>query len=131
MSQYFLNHMSLLEETLMPKLTDLIMQQKLIKKYISHVDVSSFSLKPNLANLKTEVDKLDIDKLTPVSNDLAKLIYVVKIDVIKKTEHNKLVSKVNNIHTTGFALKTTYDADKSDLEKKISVADKKIPDKVI
>ena len=47
-------------------------------KNVSHVDVSSFALKSNLANLKTEVDKLDIDKLTPFPNDLAKLRNVVK-----------------------------------------------------
>ena len=47
-------------------------------KNVSHVDVSSFALKSNLTNLKTEVDKLDIDKLTPVPNDLAKLSNVVK-----------------------------------------------------
>ena len=57
-----------------------------------------------------------------------KLSDVVKNDVVKKTEYNKLVSKVNNIDTTGFVLKTTYDTDKSNLEKKISDADKKIPD---
>ena len=74
---------------------------------MSHVDVSSFALKSNLANLKTEVDKLDIDKLTPVPNDLVKLSNVVKNDVIKKTEYNKLLAKVNNIDTTGFVLKNT------------------------
>ena len=92
------------------------------------MDVSSFALKSNLTNLKTEVDKLDIDKLTPVPNDLAKLSNVVKNDVLKKTENNKLVAKVSNIDTTGFVFKTTYDTDKSDLEKKISDADKKIPE---
>ena len=40
-------------------------------KNVSHVDVGSFAQKSNLANLKTKVDKLDIDKLTPVPNDLA------------------------------------------------------------
>ena len=55
-------------------------------KNISHVDTSSFALKTNLANLKTEVDKLDIDKLVPVPLDLSKLIDMVKIDVIKKTD---------------------------------------------
>ena len=53
-------------------------------KNISHVDTSSFALKTNLANLKTEVDKLDIDKLAPVSVDLSKLSDVVKNDVVKK-----------------------------------------------
>ena len=91
------------------------------------MDVSSFAIKSNLANLKTEVDKLDIDKLTPVPNDLAKLSNVVK-NVVKKTEYNKLVTKIDNIDITGFASKTTYDTDKLDLEKKISDADKKVPD---
>ena len=96
-------------------------------KNVAHVDVSSFALKSNLANLKTEVDKLDIDNLTPVSIDLPKLINVVKNDV-KKTVYHKLVAKVNNIDITGFLLKTAYDTYKSDLEKKINDADKHIAD---
>ena len=96
-------------------------------KNVAHVDVSSFALKSNLANLKTEVDKLDIDNLTPVSIDLPKLINVVKNDV-KKTVYHKLVAKVNNIDITGFLLKTTYDTYKSDLEKKINDSDKNIAD---
>ena len=76
-------------------------------KDVSRVDVSSFALKSNLANLKTEVDKLDIDKLTPVLNDLVKLSNVVKNDVVKKTEYDKLVVEVNNIDTTRFVLKAT------------------------
>ena len=95
-------------------------------KNVTHVDVSSFESKTNLASLKNEADKLDIDKLSPVSNYLAKVSNVVKNDVVKKTEYNKLVTKVDNIDTTGFVLKTKYDADKSDLEKKISDVDKKI-----
>ena len=51
---------------------------------ISHVDTSIFALKTNLANLKTEVDELDIDKLVPVPTDLSKLSNVVNNDVIKK-----------------------------------------------
>ena len=54
-------------------------------KNISHVDTSSFALKTNLASLKTEVVKLDIDKLVPVPVDLSKLSDVVKNDVVKKT----------------------------------------------
>ena len=92
----------------------------------SHVDIGSFALKSNLASLKTEVDKLDIDTLTPVPNDLAKLSNVVNNDVVKKTVYDKLVAKVSNIDTTGFVLKSTYDTDKSDLEKKIIDVDKKI-----
>ena len=92
------------------------------------MDVSSFALKSYLANLKTEVDKLDIDKLAPDPNDLPKLSNVVKNDVIKKTEYNKLVTKVDNINTTNFVTKTKYEKDGSDFEDKISKVDKKIPD---
>ena len=51
---------------------------------ITPVDTSNFALKTNLANLKTEVDKLDIDKLVPIPNDLSKLSNVVKIMFLKK-----------------------------------------------
>ena len=88
-------------------------------KNISHVDTSSFALKTNLANLKTEVDKLDIDKLLPVPADLSKLSDVVKSDAAKKTVYDKLVAKVNNTDTSNFVLKTKYDTDKSELENKI------------
>ena len=94
---------------------------------MAHVDVSSFALKSNLASLKTDVDKLDIDKLVPVPDDLAKLSNVVKNYVVNKTVYDKLVAKVNNIDTTGFVLKITHDTDKSDLENKISDANKEIP----
>ena len=57
-------------------------------KNISHVATSSFTLKSNLASLKTEVDKLDIDKLVPVPVDLSKLSDVVKNDVVKKTVYD-------------------------------------------
>ena len=88
-------------------------------KNISHVDISSFALKSNLANLKTGVDKLDIDKLVPVPVDLSKLSNVVKNDVVKKTVYGKLVAKLNSIDTSGFVLKTKYNTDKSEIENKI------------
>ena len=97
-------------------------------KNVSHVDVNSFALKSNLASLKTDGDKLDIDKLTPFPNDLAKLSNVVKNDVVKKTEYNKLVTKVDNIDTTNFVKKNKYEKDGSDFEDKINKVDKKIPD---
>ena len=75
-------------------------------KNISHIDVSTYVLKPNLASLKTKVDKLDINKLTSVPIDLAKLSNVVKNDVVKKTEYGKLVGKVNSIDTTNFVSRT-------------------------
>ena len=62
-------------------------------KNISHVETSNFALKTNLARLKTEVDKLDIDKLVPVPVDLSKLSDVAKNDVVKKDVYDKLVTK--------------------------------------
>ena len=47
-------------------------------KNISHIDISSFALKTNLAHLKTEVCKLDIDNVVPIPVDLSKLSKVVK-----------------------------------------------------
>ena len=88
-------------------------------KNISHVDTSSFASKTNLVSLKTEVGKLDIDKLVLVPVDLSKLSDVVKNDVVKKDVYDKLVSKVDNIDTSGFILKTKYDTDKSELQDKI------------
>ena len=88
-------------------------------KNISHVHTSSFALKTNLASLKTEVDKLDIDKLVPVPVDLSKLSDVVKNDIVKKTAYDKLVTKLNNIYTSDFVLETKYNTDKTELENKI------------
>ena len=86
---------------------------------MTHVDTSSCALKTNLANLKTEVDKLGIDKLAPVPVDLSKLSDVVKNDVVKKTVYDKLVAKVDNIDTSDFVLKTTCNTDKTELEEKV------------
>ena len=84
-----------------------------------HVDTSSFALKTNLASLKTEVDK--VDKLAPVLVDLGKLSDVVKNHVVKWYDklYDKLAAKVNSIDTSAFVLKTKYQTDKRELEKKI------------
>ena len=87
-------------------------------KNISHVDASGFALKTNLASLKAEADKSDIEKLAPVPTDLSKLSDVVK-NVVKKDVYNKLVGEVNNVDTSKFVLKTKYDTDKSKLENKV------------
>ena len=83
------------------------------------VDLSNYATKTDIKNIPhvdTEVDKLDISKLVSVPTDLSKLSNVVKNDVVKKTVYDKLVAKVNAIDTSDFALKTTYDTDKSELE---------------
>ena len=82
-------------------------------KNISYVDTSSFELESKLVSLKTEVDKVDIDKLVPVPVDLSKLS-----DVVKKTAYDKLVAKVNSIDASAFVLKTKYETDKSKIENK-------------
>ena len=83
-------------------------------KNVTPVNYSSFALKTNLASLKTQVDKLDIDKLMPVPVDLSKLS-----DVVKKNVYDKLVAKVNDIDTSEFVLKTKYQTGKAKIEKKI------------
>ena len=70
---------------------------------VTHIDISSFALKKKLASLKTQVYKLNIDKLMPVPVDLSKLSALVKNDIVKKTVFDKLVAKVNNIDTSDFA----------------------------
>ena len=84
---------------------------------VTHVNISSFALKTKLASLKTDVDKLHIDKLVSVPADVSKLSDVVKNAILKKAVYDKLVKKVNKINTSGFALKGKYDTDKSELEK--------------
>ena len=108
-------------------------------KNITHIDTSGFALKANLANLKTEIDKLDIDKLVPVPVDLSKLSDVVKNDVIKKTVYNTKIAEIegkipdisnlaikisltsveNKIpDTNSFVKKTDYNTKIADIEKK-------------
>ena len=118
-------------------------------KNITHVDVSSYATKTNLAALKSEVDKIDVDKLKTVPVDLAKLSNVVKNDVVKKTDHNTKVTSIENqiagvtkntldnlgdltklkaVDTNNFVLKTKLASDVTTLENKIDAVDKKIPD---
>ena len=118
-------------------------------KNITHVDVSSFASRTNLAALKTEVDKIDVDKLKTVPVDLAKLSDVVNNDVVKKTDYNTKVTSIESqiagltkntvdnladitkfkaIDTNSFVLKTVLASDVTTLENKIDTVDKKIPD---
>ena len=118
-------------------------------KNITHVDVSSFARKTNLAALKTEIDKIDTDKLKTTPTDLDRLSNLVKNDVVKKTDYNTKVTsieaqivgltkntvdnladitKLKAIDTNSFVLKTTLASDVTTLENKIDTVDKKIPD---
>ena len=93
---------------------------KIALKNVIHVDASSFAMKTNLASLKTEVDKLDINKLVPVPVYLSKLNDVVKNTIVQKTVYDKLVAKLHNIDTSNFVLKANYNTDITKLESKIS-----------
>ena len=83
MSQYFLKPYEPFGEDINSKVDLSNQATKADIKNIAHVDTSNFALKTNLANLKTEADKFDIDKLVPVPVDLSKLTDVGKNDVIK------------------------------------------------
>ena len=63
-------------------------------KNITHEDVSSFASKTNLAALKTEVDKIGVDKLKTAPTDLAKLTNAIENDVVKKTDYNTKVTSI-------------------------------------
>ena len=77
MSQYFPKTYEPFGRTINVKVDLSNYAKKADLKNISHIDASSFVIKSNLASLKTEVDKLDIDKLTPVPHDL--VIWIKKL----------------------------------------------------
>ena len=89
MSQYFLKLFRNFGRNINVKVDLSNYATKADLKNVTHVDTSSFALKTNLSNLKTEVDQLDIDKLVPVPVDLNKLSNTVKTDVVKKTAYDK------------------------------------------
>ena len=101
-------------------------------KNATGVYASKLAAKSGLASSKIDkIDKIDIDWLKTVPVDLSKLSNVVNNGIVKKKKknvYNKLINKVNNVDASGFVLKTKYDTHKLDLQKKISDADKKIPD---
>ena len=122
---------------------------KIDLKNITHTDVSSFPSKTNLAALKTEVDKIDADKLKTVPVDLAKLTNAVENDLVKKTDYNTKVTSIESqiagvtkntldnlgnitklkaVDTSNFVFKTKLASDVTTLENKIDTVDKKVPD---
>ena len=74
-------------------------------KNITHADVSSFASKTNLAALKTEVDKIDVDKLRRTLTDLAKLTNAAENDLVKKTDYNTKVTSIET-HIAGLTKNT-------------------------
>ena len=113
---------------------------------ITHVDVSSFASKTNLAALKTEVDKIDADKLETTPTDLAKLANAIEIDVVKKTDYNTKVTSIEAqiagltkntvdnladitkrkaIDANSFVTRTKFSADTNALDDKIDDVEKK------
>ena len=115
-------------------------------KNITHVDVSSFASKTNLVALKTEVYKIDTDKLKTAPADLGKLTNAIENDVVKKTDYNTKVTsieaqiagltkntvdnladimKLKTIDTNSFVTKTKFSADTYALDDKIDGVEKK------
>ena len=87
-------------------------------KNATGVDTSNLGTRSDLAKLKAEVDKLDVDQLKTVPTDLGKPSNVVDNDIVNKNLHD-LVTKVNGTDTSKCVLKSKYDTDKSSLERKI------------
>ena len=119
MSQYFPKLYRSFGENINVKVDPSNYATKTNLKNVTHVDTSSFELKTNLKVSQFNVDKLDIDKLVPVPVDLSKLSDVAKNVIVKNAVYDKLIVKVNNIDTSAFVLKTRYQTDKAELEKKI------------
>ena len=113
---------------------------------ITLVDVSSFASKTNLAALKTEVDKIDADKLRTAPPDMAKLTNAIENDVVKNTDYNTKVTsieaqiagltkntvdnladiaKLKAIDTNSFVTRTKFSADTNALDNKIDGVEKK------
>ena len=89
-------------------------------KNISHIDASSFALKSNLASLKTEADKLDIDKLKSLPNNLSNLKSKVdKLDINKLALVPVDLSKLSNVVKYEIAKETEYRAKVKNIEYKI------------
>ena len=122
------------------------MQPKTDLKNITHVDVSRFASKTNLAALKTEVNKIDADKLKTTPADLAKLTNATENDVVKKTDYNAKVTSIEAqiaglpkntvdnladitrlkaIHTNSFVTRNKFSADTNTLDDKVDGVEKK------
>ena len=125
MSQYFSKPYIAFEGNVKVELDLSSYAKKAELKKSTVVDTFKLAGKSDLASLKAEVDKIDVDKLKTVPVDLSKLSNVVKNEVVKKTVYDKLVIKVNNIDTSELVLKTKYDTDKSDIEKKLVMQTKR------
>ena len=118
-------------------------------KNITHVDVSSFASKTNLAALKTEVDKIDTDKLKAAPTDLAKLTDAIGNYLVKETVYNTKVTsietqiagltkntvdnladitKLKAIDTNSFVTITKFSADTNALDDKIGGVEEKKTD---
>ena len=111
-------------------------------KNITHADTSSFALKSNLSSLKTEVDKLDIPKLSTLPTDVAKLSNKVVNDLAEKTDFTSLKEKVtdnkteqdnletsiNNVKTKVDGIDLTKYVKKTDYDTKVGNLQLKIPD---
>ena len=144
MTQYYLPYRSS-SNNIKVKLDLVNYARKTDLKNITHVDVSSFASKTNLAALKTEVDKIDTNKLKTTHADLDKLTNAIENDVVKKTDYNAKVTSIEAqiagltkntvdnladitrlkaIDTNSFVTRTKFSADTNTLDDKIDGVEK-------
>ena len=135
--------MNLLKETLMLKLSYLIMQQKHLKdptdvdtpKFAKEIDLANLqdeidnidvgklkNVPSNSSNQKCKIDELDVDNLAPVPVDLSKLSDIVKYDVVKKVVYNSNIKNIEDKipNVSDLVKKTDYDTQISEIEKKLT-----------
>ena len=144
MTQYYLPYRSS-SNNIKVKLDLVNYARKTDLKNITHVDVSSFASKTNLAALKTEVDKIDTNKLKTTHADLDKLTNAIENDVVKKTDYNAKVTSIEAqiagltkntvdnladitrlkaIDTNSFVTRTKFSADTNTLDDKTDGVEK-------
>ena len=124
MSKYFLPYNNSSENIKLELDLSNYATKKVIKD-ITPIDASGFASKTNLATLKTEIDKIDTDKLKTVPIDLTKLTNAVKNEVVEKTDYNALKSKVDGIDASKYVGRTKYETDGKAIYDKIDAVEKK------
>ena len=118
MSPYFLKAYELPGGDIIIKLDLYYFATKADLKNGTRIDTPKLVAKFDLVSLKTEVNKIEVERLKTISADLSKLSKVVKNQVVKKTVYDKLVAKINNIDTSG---KTSSFIDTSSLFEKLNM----------
>ena len=97
-----------------------------LKSEVEKLDIDKLEKVPTgLSSLKSKVDILDVDKLVPVPVDLSKLSAVVKNDVVKKTEYDELIKRAiqakQATDTCSLVKETDYNRKINEIERKLLI----------